>query len=87
MSYDETDGDQIHEEVRSLLMALGATGMVNAVENPRSGRQVRHRFFAVSALGAPANINGQDVKGIAPFRVLDPLRWVMAQKQLLEVKK
>ena len=87
VSYDETDGDQIHEEERSLLMALGATGMVNAVENPRSGRQVRHRFFAVSALGAPANINGQDVKGIAPFRVLDPLRWVMAQKQLLEVKK
>lgn len=77
-AYDDADGELLHEEVRSLLYKLDATTMITAVENPITGRQLTHRFFAVSALGDSPNGEQLHRRGIAPFRTLDPLRWLLS---------
>ncbi|MCV7169615.1 MULTISPECIES: hypothetical protein [Mycolicibacterium] len=74
--YDETDGQLLHQEVRSLLTRLHGGGMVAAVENPSSGMMLAHRYFVVSALGQPPSGNRLHSRGIAPFRCADPVRWV-----------
>lgn len=76
--YDESDGQLLHEEVRSLLTRLHGGSIVAAVENPATGMRLVHRYFAVSALGAPPSGNRLHSRGIAPFRTVDPVRWVTA---------
>ena len=74
--YDDRDGQLLHEEARSLLVRLHGASIVAAVENPASGARLAHRYFTVSALGqAPAG-RRLNSRGIAPFRCVDPLRWV-----------
>lgn len=77
MGYDEDDGELLHLEVRSLLQRLNASHIVTAIERPHSGRVLDHRFFVVSALGAPTEGENLHDHGIASFRCLDPLRWVL----------
>lgn len=74
--YDEYDGQLLHEEVRSLLTRLGAGSLVAAVENPSTQNRLAHRFFVVSALGQPPSGQRLHSRGIAPFRCVDPVRWV-----------
>lgn len=74
--YNELDGRLLHEEVRSLLIALNAGSMVAAVENPASQLHLDRRYFVVSALGAPPSGQRLHARGIAPFRCADPVRWV-----------
>jgi hypothetical protein len=74
--YDDNDGQLLHEEVRSLLTRLNAGSMVAAVENPSTTARLNHRFFVVSALGAPPTGQRLHQRGIAPFRCADPVRWV-----------
>ncbi|KZS51730.1 hypothetical protein A4G26_19975 [Mycobacterium kansasii] len=74
--YDDHDGQLLHEEVRSLLVRLNAGSMVAAVENPSTPTRLRHRFFVVSSLGQPPTGQRLHVRGIAPFRCADPVRWV-----------
>lgn len=83
LHYDEADGRLLHEEVRSLLLRLHGGSIVAAVENPSNGARLHHRYFAVSALGQPPVGNRVDSKGIAPFRCVDPLRWVTSSHGVL----
>ena len=77
--YDEDDGRLLHDEVRSLLQRLGAGSLVTSLERPhRGGQEVPHRFFAVSALGEPAEGETLHSRGISPFRCLDPVRWLLS---------
>ena len=78
---NEVDGRLLHEEVRSLLMMVDQGPLVASVE--RAGRRGGHRFFAVSALGDPPNGEVLNARGIAPFRCLGPLRWVLADTGVL----
>lgn len=78
-----SDADLLHAEVRSLLQRLGAGHIVTAVERPHSGRVLDHRFFVVSALGAPTDGQNLHDHGIASFRVLDPIRWVLQREGVL----
>lgn len=78
LSYDEEDGQFLHEEVRSLLISLKAKGIVNQLENP-AGHPIPHRFFATSALGEPPMNKQTNPRGIAPFRVLGPVKWALAE--------
>lgn len=75
---NETDAEQLHEEVRALLLKLDAASLVAAVERTAGGVPGGYRFFAVSALGDPPNGEVLHPRGIAPFRCLDPLRWALA---------
>lgn len=81
--YNETDGRLLHEEVRSLLLRLSGGSIVAGVENPSSGIRLHHRYFAVSSLGQPPVGNRLNPHGIAPFRCVDPLRWVTASQGVL----
>ncbi len=74
--YDELDGQLLHEEVRSLLLRLNGASIVTGVENPSNGIRLLQRYFVVSALGQPPAGNRLSRRGIAPFRCVDPLRWV-----------
>lgn len=78
LSYDSVDGDLLHEEVRSLLTLLHAQKFVNALEPAQQNRLRSHRFFTVSALGDSVVGDKLHPRGIAPFRCLDPLRWVLS---------
>jgi hypothetical protein len=73
--WDVRDADLLDAEVRGLLELLGATPLVNLANLEFADR----RFFAVSALGVAPAPGGLSTKGrgMAPFRILDPLRWVM----------
>lgn len=73
--YDEGDGLLLNAEVRSLLQRLHANRIVTAVERPHTGQPFDHRFFVVSALGAPTRGESLHDHGIASFRCLDPIRW------------
>ncbi|GAB08667.1 hypothetical protein GOARA_015_00050 [Gordonia araii NBRC 100433] len=82
-TYDEDDGLRLHEEVRSLLTRLDAGPALTTMVNPVTGRQYEHRFFAVSALGAAPEGEKLSDRGISPFRVTDPVRWVLAANNIL----
>lgn len=77
------DGEQLHEEVRSLLVKLNAGPLLATIERAARYDPTRHRYFAVSALGNPPSGQRQHTRGIAPFRCLDPLRWVLAGTGLM----
>lgn len=80
--YDENDGYLLHYEVQSLLQKLEAPPSLRSMVNPDTGRGYDHRYFAVSALGdSPLNPNFNPM-GFAPFRCLDPLRWVLSRRGL-----
>jgi hypothetical protein len=79
--YDDDDGWLLHAEVHSLLQRLDAGPILGHLTNPYTGRQYNHRFFAVSALGDCPR--GSKVNGISPFRCMDPVRWVLAERQVL----
>lgn len=82
--YDDNDGRLLHHEVRSLLEKLHAGPIVKTIENAEAGSEMQHRFFAVSALGeSPVGVK-LHTRGIAPFRCVDPLKWVLADKRVLE---
>lgn len=81
--YDETGGQLLHEEVRSLLTRLNAGTMVAAVENPSTGLPLAHRYFVVSSLGQPPSGRQLHARGIAPFRCADPVRWITSSFGLL----
>lgn len=72
--YNLDDGDLLHHELIGLLHELRATSTYGMIAN--SG--LKHRFFATSALGTnPVDATRLNPIGIAPFRVLDPLKWVL----------
>lgn len=77
-TYAATDGLLLHEEVKSLLYKLGGGGVVLAMENPQTGVPIQHQFFAVSALGESPDGRRLNPHGIAPFRCLDPVKWVLS---------
>lgn len=78
--YNEDDGQLLHHEVQSLLQKLEAPPALRTMINPDTGRRYDHRYFAVSALGdSPLNPHFNPM-GFAPFRCLDPLRWVLFRR-------
>lgn len=76
-AFDRTDGDLLHHEVAALLDELGAARVAHYLSVHAENSQ----FFAVSALGAAPNGETLHAGGIAPFRVLDPLKWILAVTQ------
>ena len=82
--YDEVDGALLDAEVRSLLQLLHAGPMLRTMRNPVTGHQYEHRFFAVSALGESPVGERLHRNGISPFRCMDPVRWVLAERSVLQ---
>ncbi|KAA2261293.1 hypothetical protein F0L68_17730 [Solihabitans fulvus] len=74
--YDEDDGLDVHEDVR---------GWLNQWYEPAFDRSVAntfavHRYFGLSALGAPpVDGNRLSPSGVHPYRVEDPMLWLLAR--------
>lgn len=72
--YDEDDGMDVHEEVR---------GWLDQWYGPSFDRSVAstfatYRYFGLSALGAPpVNDNELSPMGVQPYRVEDPMLWLL----------
>lgn len=71
--FDDHDGDLLHAEVDSVLEEI----VPRKLRNLLNQRGVRHHYFAVSALGAQPTDKKLNSAGIAPFRLLDPVKWVL----------
>jgi hypothetical protein len=75
-SFDVRDTMLVAAETRSLLSKLGARTLLNLIDLSFED----HHAFSVSALGTPpASSVTVSPTGIAPQRVLDPLKWTMAR--------
>jgi hypothetical protein len=75
--YDDEIGLNTHEQVRALLHEYGADDIDALLVNNYS----TFRYFAVSALGAAPDY-GTDVvdrAGVQPFRVEEPLLWLLTR--------
>ncbi len=72
------DQELLDAEVRSLLALAHAQNLVNTVTAAQQ-KGIECRYFAVSALGNAPDADGVHPHGIAPFRVLDPILWVLAR--------
>lgn len=82
-TYDEVLGALISEEVRSLLAMLDAQGLVNLAEHPPTVTPAETRFFAMSALGASTDGTELSARGKSPYRVVDPLFWILATRGIV----
>jgi hypothetical protein len=78
--YDPDDAELLEAEVEGILADLGAQPLLNYARSNFS----TVRLFAISSLGAPPSLaNDINPRGIAPFRVLDPLRWVLYNQRAI----
>jgi GTPase SAR1 family protein len=74
--FDDADSREVHEELRSWLAEHGLLHVDRSIATNFE----THRWFGVSALGH-APIGGDDISavGIHPYRVEDPMLWLLAR--------
>ena len=75
--YDDQAGRTTHEHVRALLHDWGA----HEIDTHLAHNYKNFRYFAVSALGAEPDYRADliDERGVHPFRVDEPLLWLLSQ--------
>lgn len=74
--FDVADCLDVHEEIRHLLREWEGGQISQILEN----NYARYRYFGVSALGQPpTDDNFVAPSGIQPYRVADPLLWMLAE--------
>ena len=78
--FDTDDSDLLQAEVRSLLHLLHADDLLIQLE---SGYR-NSRLFVTSALGNAPRAGALHANGIAPFRVLDTVKWILRETRLLD---
>jgi hypothetical protein len=64
-------------ELQSLLHQFGADDLLIKVGSKRPDLAADISLFAVSCLGEPVKGKSVSVRGITPFRVLDPILWLL----------
>lgn len=73
--FDNTDSLDVHEQIRHLLRSWEGGEIDQILRN----HYPRHRFFGTSALGcAPTPDKRVAARGIQPYRVADPLLWLLS---------
>lgn len=83
-TFDAMDADLLDSELRSLCdkRYLGHPLLVRRAHDvARRGGQVR--FFAVSSLGKSPKLGKVAAHGTVPYRVLDPVKWFLANASVL----
>jgi hypothetical protein len=82
--YDEADGADVHEELRGWLERWFGPSFDNTV----SASFANYRYFGLSALGAPPqDTNRLAESGVHPYRVEDPMLWLLARFGYLKSMK
>jgi hypothetical protein len=74
------DHEAVHEQVRGLLTEWEAGNIDRYVDQ----HYANYAYFGLSALGAPPAGNGIDQGGIRPYRVEDPLLWLLYRFKMLD---
>lgn len=73
--FDHTDSLDVHEEIRAWLTARG----IGALDRTLQASLAHFRYFGLTALGhAPVGGSRIAAGGIRPYRVEDPLLWLLA---------
>jgi hypothetical protein len=82
--YDEAAGKITHEYVRALLADWGA----DDIDYHLTHNYKHFRYFAVSSLGAEPDYDRDlvDARGVHPFRVDEPLLWLLSQFNVVPAK-
>ena len=77
----DRDSELLDAELRTLYQDLGQNNVVLLAEQALQSHKIgKLRHFAVSALGeTPVHNQQLTLRGVSPFRVLDPILWGMAQ--------
>jgi hypothetical protein len=78
--FETEDADLLEAEVRGLLQLLNAEDFLIRLD--ASYRKTR--LFVTSALGNAPRASALHANGIAPFRVLDPVKWILSGARVLE---
>lgn len=82
-SFDEADREAVHEEVRALLESWQSRGLDLFLEhNYRT-----YNLFGLSALGNTPRGEVVDPRGIQPYRVEDPLLWLLHGFGMLRTRR
>jgi hypothetical protein len=81
-AYDEAEGRDTHEHLKALLTELDG----DDIETHLASNYKTYRYFAVSSLGAEPDYqrNTIDRGGIRPFRVDEPLLWLLGLFKIVE---
>jgi hypothetical protein len=82
--YDETDGLDVHEEVRAWLDQWYDPAFDRSIANTFEV----YRYFGLSALGAnPVDGNHLAPEGVHPYRLEDPMLWLLARFGAIKTMK
>jgi hypothetical protein len=82
--FDETDSQQVHAEILRLLTHWGRTRIDQII----SKHYQRYRYFGLSALGETTTEDNRiSQRGIRPYRVADPLLWMLGEFGAIRVRK
>jgi hypothetical protein len=75
-AFNDPDSRDVHEAIREMLRSWEGTQIDLILRK----HYPRHRFFGVSALGQrPTEDNDVAASGIQPYRVADPLLWLLSE--------
>lgn len=81
--YWDTDQQLLNEEVRALLARLYAKRLLSLIQQDVEPHNMPVRFFVNSSLGSEPQGSHLQRTGIAPFRVVDPIMWLLYDANIL----
>lgn len=82
--FDETDSQGVHTEILRLLAHWDRT----RIDQITSKHYQRYRYFGLSALGETPTVDNMiSERGIRPYRVVDPLLWMLGEFGAIRVRK
>ncbi|HEY0546007.1 MAG TPA: hypothetical protein VGC91_11565 [Pyrinomonadaceae bacterium] len=74
-SFDVTDAQRVSDNMRAYLSQWVGSGLDMFLQHNFEN----YSYFGLSALGSPPDTQGRLPFGVAPFRVEDPLLWILYQ--------
>jgi hypothetical protein len=82
--FDETDSQEVHAEILRLLTRWDRTRIDQII----SKHYQRYRYFGLSALGeTPTQDYRISERGIQPYRIADPLLWMLGEFGAIRARK
>lgn len=81
--FDITDAETMSENIKAHLSEWDG-GNINRVLNKHF---LKFSYFGVSALGSSPEVNGDLSFGATPFRVADPILWILYQQGIISGKR
>jgi hypothetical protein len=81
--FDVTDAEIVSENIKAHLAKWEGGNMDRVLEN----HFLTYSYFGISALGASPDVDGSLSLGAAPFRVVDPVLWILHRQGIIPGKR